>query len=141
MAPPGTPFLDEVGLDGRVLIAAIAAGAVAVMIAGLIPAVLASSIRTTAALRDGSAAAGLSRRASRLRSGLVVAEIAAAVVLASGSALLIRSFARLTHVDPGVTLNRVASGRIAIPGSRYTTPASRLQFAEAVVACLSASPA
>ena len=140
MAPPGTPFLDDVGLDGRVLVAAIAAGAVAMAIAGVIPAVLASSMRLTAALRDGSAGAGSSRRASRLRSGLVVAEIAAAVALVSGSALLIRSFARLTHVDPGVTLDRVASGRIAIPGSRYNTPARRLQFAETLVARLSASP-
>ena len=140
MAPPGTPFLDDVGLDGRVLIAAIAAGAIAMVIAGVIPAVLASSMRTTAALRDGSAGAGSSRRASRLRSSLVVAEITAAVVLASGSALLIRSFARLTHVDPGVTLDRVASGRISIPGARYDTPARRLQFAETLVARLAASP-
>ncbi len=94
----------------------------------------------TAALRDGSAGAGSSRRASRLRSGLVVAEIAAAVALVSGSALLIRSFARLTHVDPGVTLDRVASGRIAIPGSRYDTPARRLQFAETLVARLVRQP-
>ena len=140
MAPPGTPFLDDVGLDGRVLVAAIAAGAIAMAIAGVIPAVLASSMRTTAALRDGSAGAGSSRRASRLRSGLVVAEITAAVVLVSGSALLIRSFARLTHVDPGVTLDRVASGRIAIPGSRYDTPARRLQFAETLVARLVCQP-
>jgi putative ABC transport system permease protein len=140
MAPPGTPFLDDVGLDGRALVVAIAAGAITLVIAGLIPAVLASATRTTAALRDGSAGAGASRRASRLRSGLVVAEIAAAVVLASGSALLIRSFARLTQVDPGVTLDRVASGRISIPGARYDTPARRLQFAEALVARLSADP-
>ncbi len=140
MAPPGTPFLDGVGLDGRVVVAAIVAGAISMAIAGVIPAVLVSSMRLTAALRDGSAGGGSSRRASRLRSGLVVAEVAAAVALVSGSALLIRSFARLTHVDPGVTLERVASGRIAIPGSRYNTPARRLQFAETLVARLSADP-
>ena len=140
MAPPGTPFLDDVGLDGRVLVAAIAGGAVAMVIAGVIPAVLASSIRATAALRDGSAGAGSSHRASRLRSGLVVAEITAAVVLASGSALLVRSFARLTHVDPGVTLDRVASGRITIPAARYDTAARRLQFADTLVARLAAIP-
>ena len=140
VAPPGTPFLDDVGLDGRVLMAAIAAGAVAMLIAGVIPAVLASSMRPATALRDESAGAGSSRRASRLRSGLVVAEITAAVVLASGSALLIRSFARLTDVDPGVTLERVASGRISIPASRYDTPARRLQFVETVMARLGASP-
>jgi putative ABC transport system permease protein len=120
--------------------AAIAAGAVAMAIAGVIPAVLASSMRTAAALRDGSAGAGSSRSASRLRGALVVAEIAAAVALASGSALLIRSFARLTHVDPGVTLDRVASGRIAIPASRYDTPARRQQFAETLITRVAASP-
>jgi putative ABC transport system permease protein len=140
MAPPGTPFLDDVGLDGRVLIAAMAAGAAAMVIAGVVPAILASSMRATAALRDGSAGAGSSRLASRLRSSLVVAEITAAVVLASGSALLIRSFARLTHVDPGVTLDRVASGRITIPASRYDSATRRLQFAETLVARLAASP-
>jgi predicted permease len=140
MAPPGTPFLDDVVLNGRVLAAAIAAATVAMVVAGAVPAVLASSTRTTAALRDGSAGAGSSRTASRLRSSLVVAEIAAAVVLATGSALLIRSFARLTHVDPGVTLNRVASGRITIPFSRYETPARRRQFAETLVARVAASP-
>ncbi|HZB26650.1 MAG TPA: ABC transporter permease [Vicinamibacterales bacterium] len=140
MAPPGTPFLDDVRLDGRVLSVAIAAGALAMTIAGVIPAVLAASTRATTALRDGSAGAGASRRGSRVRSSLVIAEIAAAVVLVSGSALLIRSFARLTRVDPGVTLDRVASGRISIPASRYDTEARRLQFSEALVARLAASP-
>jgi putative ABC transport system permease protein len=140
MAPPGTPFLDDVTLDARVVLAAIAAGAVALLIAGVLPALLTSSMRLGAALRDGSAGAGSSRRAARLRSTLVIVEIAAAVVLASGSALLIRSFAKLTQVDPGVTLERVASGRISIPGARYDTPARRRQLAEAVVARLAASP-
>lgn len=140
MAPPGTPFLDDVGLNGRVLLAAIAAAGIALLIAGVIPALMTSSMRTAAALRDGSAGAGTSRQASRVRSGLVVAEITAAVVLASGSALLIRSFARLTHIDPGVTLERVASGRITIPDARYDTEARRLQFAEALVARVEASP-
>jgi putative ABC transport system permease protein len=140
MAPPGTPFLDDVALDARVVLAAIAAGAIALLIAGVVPALLTSSMRLGAALRDGSAGAGSSRRAARLRSALVVVEIAAAVVLASGSALLIRSFARLTQVDAGVTLERVASGRISIPGARYDTPARRLQLAESVVARLTASP-
>jgi putative ABC transport system permease protein len=139
MAPQGTPFLDDVRLDGRVLMVAVTAGALAMMIAGVIPALLASSTRMTAALRDGSGGAGSSRRAGRLRSSLVVAEITAAVVLASGSALLIRSFARLTHVDPGVTLDRVVSGRITIPTARYDTVARRLQFSETLVARLAAS--
>ena len=51
-----------------------------------------------------------------------------------------RSFDRLSRVDPGVTLDRVVSGRIAIPGSRYATPARRLQFTEDLVARLEGAP-
>jgi hypothetical protein len=57
-------------------------------------------------------------------------------VLVTGSALLIRSFDRLTPVNPAVTLNRVVSGRIAVPAACYATPARRLQFAGELVARL-----
>ena len=136
MAPQGTPFLDDVRLNGRVLLAAVVAGGVAAMIAGLVPALSISALQLTGALRDGSAGGGTSRRTTRLRHLLVMAEIAATVVLVTGSALLIRSFDRLTRVNPGVTLDRVVSGRISVPAARYPTQARRLQFADDLVARL-----
>jgi putative ABC transport system permease protein len=136
MAPQGTPFLDDVRLNGRVLLAAVVAAGVAAIIAGLVPALSISALQLTGALRDGSAGGGTSRRTTRLRHVLVMAEIAATVVLVTGSALLIRSFDRLTRVNPGVTLDRVVSGRIAVPAARYPTPARRLQFAGDLVARL-----
>ena len=139
MAPQGTPFLDDVRLNGRVLLAAVVAGGVTAIIAGLVPALSsAPALQLTGALRDGSAGGGTSRRTTRLRHLLVMAEIAATVVLVTGSALLIRSFDRLTRVNPGVTLDRVVSGRIAVPAARYPTPARRLQFADYLVARLEA---
>jgi putative ABC transport system permease protein len=78
----------------------------------------------------------LSRNTTRLRNLLVVAEIAAAVTLVTGSALLIRSFDRLSRVNPGVTVDRVVTGRISIPGARYQSPARRIQFVEDVRARL-----
>jgi putative ABC transport system permease protein len=136
MAPPGTPFIEDIGLSGRVLAVTLAIGALAAILSGLVPAISTSGLRPSAALRDGSAGSGLSRHTTRLRNLLVVAEIAAAVTLVTGSALLIRSFDRLSRVNPGVTVDRVVTGRIAIPAARYREPARRIQFVEAVSARL-----
>ena len=140
MAPPQTPFLEDIRLSERVLLATVLACALAAIVSGVIPAMSVSTWRVSGALRDGSSGTGTSFRTARLRSLLVVAEIAATVVLVTGSALLMRSFDRLSRVDPGVTLDRVVSGRIAIPGSRYATPARRLQFTEDLVARLEGAP-
>ena len=80
----------------------------------------------------------MSRRAARLRHTFVVAEIAAAVVLLVLSSLLMRSFSRLTHVDPGVDVDRVLTGRIALPGSRYQDSQKRTAFYADLVARLRA---
>ncbi len=139
MAPPETPFLEDVRLSGRVLLAAVLGSGVAAILCGIVPAVWVSA-HVSDSLRDGSSGAGTSVRTARLRNLLVVGEISVTVVLVSGSALLIRSFDRITRVDPGVTIDRVVSGRIAIPGARYGTPARRVQFAEDLVARLESAP-
>jgi putative ABC transport system permease protein len=140
MAPPQTPFLEDIRLSERVLVATVLACALAAIVSGLIPAMSVSTLRVSGALRDGASGSGTSVRTARLRSLLVVAEIAATVVLVTGSALLMRSFDRLSRVDAGVTLDRVVSGRIALFGSRYATPARRQQFTEDLVARLEAAP-
>jgi putative ABC transport system permease protein len=141
IAPDGTPFLDEMHMNGRVLLATTAVGAVAALLSSLVPAWSTSAVRLSGALRDGSVGSGASRGAARLRHGLVVAEVAAAVVLLSGSALLIRSFNQLSHVDAGVDLDRVLSARISIPTAGYPTDAARSTFARTLVARLEANPA
>lgn len=136
IAPVNTPFVEDIGIGARVLLATLLAGLVAATVSGVVPALSTSALRLNGALRDGSAGAGSSRRTARLRHALVVVQIAAAVVLVSGSALLIRSFDRLSRVDAGVTVERVISARIAIPHARYPTAARRAQFANDVVASL-----
>jgi predicted permease len=139
IAPVGTPFVEDIALNWRVVVAALAAGALAAIISGLIPAFSISSMHLTNALRDGSAGGGAAVRSARLRNVLVVAEIAAAVILVIGSALLVRSFAKLSRVDTGVAVDRVAMGRIAIPGSRYPTAERRAKFGSDIVAALESS--
>ena len=128
MAPEGTPFLESIALDERVLLAIVAITVLAVLSSGVIPAVVTSGLRPGRAMKDGTAGAGVSRRAARLRHTFVVAEIAGAVVLLVLSSLLIRSFSRLAHVDPGVDLDRVLTGRISLPGTRYPDAQKRTQF-------------
>lgn len=141
IAPDGTPFLDQMHMNGRVLAANVFIGGVAALLSSLVPAWSNSAVRLGGALRDGTAGSGASRGAARLRHGLVIAEIAAAVVLLTGAALLIRSFTRLSHVDPGVDLQHVLSARISIPAARYPNDAARATFVHALVARLDADPA
>jgi putative ABC transport system permease protein len=141
IAPDGTPFLDQMHMNGRVLAANVCIGGVAALLSSVVPAWSNSALRLGAALRDGTTGSGASRGASRLRHGLVIAEIAAAVVLLTGAALLIRSFNRLSHVDPGVDLAHVLSARISIPTARYASDAARVSFVQALVARLDADPA
>jgi predicted permease len=141
MAPEGTPFVDQIRLDWRVGAATLVASAAAALISGVLPAIATSTVRLAPALREGTAGAGTSRRANRLRATLVVAEIAIAVVLVTDAGLLIRSFARLSHVDSGVSLQDTLGGRLSIPTSRYRDSAARARFVQTLIERLDADPA
>jgi putative ABC transport system permease protein len=105
--PPNLPRIDEIAVNYRVLIAA-ALGAVAVTI-GITPVWQSSPPGLGASLRESgrSGAAGASRQ--RVRTTLLVAEVALAVVLLLGSGLFISSFVRLMRVDLGFDLDNVLS--------------------------------
>jgi putative ABC transport system permease protein len=140
MAPDGTPFIEDLRMDVRVLAATIVVTCVAVIVAGLLPAITSSRVQPGPALKDGAPASGSSRRVLLLRHGLVVAEIAGAVLLLIGAALLLRSFWRLQHVDPGVDVDRVLSARLTLPRNRYTTDADSTAFFQGLVDRLAAAP-
>jgi putative ABC transport system permease protein len=106
---------------------------------GLAPALAASRQAPADALRAGSRGAGGSVRAMRARDVLVVAEMALAIVLLAGAGLMLRSFDRLLHVDPGVDVERLLVGRVALPGARYTD-VERVQFYEQLTTALEAVP-
>ena len=85
-------------------------------------ALAASAFRPADALREGGRGGGVGYRTSRLRDALVVAQIALAIVLLTGAGLMLRSFIHLTRVDPGVDVDRLLVGRLALPGARYPRP-------------------
>ncbi|MGA2581065.1 MAG: ABC transporter permease [Bryobacteraceae bacterium] len=115
--PVNVPRLDEVRLDGRVLAFTAALSIATGVLFGLLPALRASRPRLAEVLNEGRRG-GSAVRAHRLfHNVLVVAEVAIAVVLLSGGGLMIRSFQKLTNVDPGFNPAALWTARIQLPRS------------------------
>ena len=124
-APASLPFADAIQIDAPSIVAAVLLTALTALLFGLVPALSASGDHSAQALRSEGHGAGTSIRSGRLRDVLVIAETALAVLLLAGAGLMLRSVSRLVHVDPGVDVNRVISGRVALRGPRYAAPRSR----------------
>ena len=121
-APPDLPRLDEVGVDGSVLaFTALVASATALAF-GLVPAVHASRVELQEAMREGTRGAGQGGRSVRVRSALVVGQVALALVLLVGAGLLLESFARLRGTSPGFDPSLLVAVHVQPPPQRYDTP-------------------
>ena len=118
-----TPRAAEVGIDGAVLAFTLGATVLTGLLVGSLPALPVFS-RVAGALAEGRATAGRARQ--RLRSGLVVSQLALSFVLLIGSALTLRSFAKLQQVDPGFRTENVLTLGLDLNWSRYSTPESRV---------------
>ena len=111
------PRLHEVGIDGTVLLFALAVSVVAGLACGLAPALWQSRVEAhgEVARETGPSAVGFNLfRRSRGRALLVVVQIGLAVVLLLGSGLLIRSFLKLSNVNPGYATTRVLTFQVAL---------------------------
>lgn len=95
---------------------------------GLIPAIVASRPNLAAILNEGSSRSGTSFRQGKVRSILVVSEVALALVLVIGAALLIRTFRKLGEVDPGFTTHNVLTMTMSVSGDRFQTTAPVAQL-------------
>jgi putative ABC transport system permease protein len=139
LAPSSVPRLNEVGLDPTVFAFAAAITIATGLLFGLMPAVQASQRDVAHALND--AARGGSRVAGRaLRSTLVVAEIALALVLLTGGALLMQTFVRLLSADLGFNPANVLVGFVNPPRTTYKTAAEYRAFYDQVLEKASALP-
>ncbi len=107
LSPANLPGIDDVRMDVPVLLFALGLSLSSTVIFGLVPALHASRLDLSGTLKQGGAKATVSRTSSRLRSTLVVAEVALSVVLLAAAGLLLRSFQALQDVDLGFTTDRV----------------------------------
>jgi predicted permease len=117
LSPRDLPRMDEVSIDVRMLAFTTIVAALTGIIFGLVPALKASKTNLTISLKEGGR--DVAGRTHRSRSAIVVAEIALSLVLLIGAGLMMRSFARLTQVNPGFDPHNVLSVEMLVPRSKY----------------------
>lgn len=115
-APPATPRLQDVAVDGRMLAFALAVSTLVPLVFGTIPAWRASRVNLYAVMREGGRA-GLSRRDRHLQGALVVVQTSLAFVLLSVGALLLQRYAALRAVDLGFAPGGVMTAQLTLPRS------------------------
>jgi putative ABC transport system permease protein len=120
-------------LDWRVTVFTIGLSLLTGLLFGLFPALHTSKPDLVSTLKEASGRSGTGLRHARIRSGLVVAEMALALVLLVGAALLIRSFMGLRSVDPGFDPHNVFTFQTSLTSGAYSTTASVSNFTTQVV--------
>jgi predicted permease len=118
VAPPGVPRLEQAAVDTRVLAFTLLLSVASSVVFGLAPALRAARPDLQGALREGGRGTAPVVR-DRLRTGLVVAEVALALVLLTGAGLLTRSAVLLHRVQPGFDPRGVLTARIMLPEATY----------------------
>jgi putative ABC transport system permease protein len=122
------PQLADVTLDTRLLLFAIGLTAATSLLVGIWPAIQLSRFGAHDGLKETSAGLTGSMPRRRLASGLVIGEVALALVLLTGAGLLVRSFVALSRVDPGFVRSNIAIVQVFAYGERYPNDAERLVF-------------
>ncbi|HEU4455316.1 MAG TPA: ABC transporter permease, partial [Longimicrobium sp.] len=138
LQPEGLLWVTRFPVDAGVVVFGVATTAVAALLFGAFPALVAGRSGPAEALRGATPGAGRGTRP--VSGGLVVAEVALAVLLVLGAGLLVRSIIALRHVDPGFDPKGVLSVTLNIPGARYGGPAQVIAFYDEVLTRVRALP-
>jgi putative ABC transport system permease protein len=125
----GIPFWMQFRIDGHVLAFTIAVAVLTAFVFGLVPALQAARPDLVNTLRDaGGRGSSASRGHQRLRSSLVIGEVALSVILLVGAALLIRSFLGMQSVKPGFDPSNLLTMRVTLAGPAYDSTFKRFAF-------------
>lgn len=125
--PTSLPPLAPVRLDWTVVAFTLVLGVITTIVFGLAPALRTLRVNLVESLREGGQSTVGGHR-QRLRSLLVVAEVALAVVLVIGAGLMVRSLAALGRIDLGFNPENVLTMRVSLPATRYDTPERVVDF-------------
>jgi predicted permease len=141
VAPDGLPRINEIGIDGPVLLFTFAISVLASVLFGCIPIFKYAGVRLSTGIRQGGRANSGSREQHRARSVLVVVQVALALVLLICSGLMIRTFRALTHVNPGFSQpTQVQTFRVGIPDKQVKDSESVVRTFEAMRNKIAAIP-
>ncbi|MFN2455439.1 MAG: ABC transporter permease [Pyrinomonadaceae bacterium] len=140
ISPADAPRFDEINLDYRVLGFTLAVACLTGVLFGLAPALQASKIDLNESLKESGRGTSDNRGRNRLRSLLVVSEIALSLMLLVGAGLLVKSFMRLRDVKPGFNPERVLTMSISLPSAKYPENQQRADFYRQLVERVEALP-
>jgi predicted permease len=118
LSPANIPQVETVTMDARIIIFMLGVTLLTSMAFGLAPAMQASVVNPTDALKEGGRGGSDGIRRNRLRSFLVASEFALALMLLIGAGLMIRSFLALQSIDPGFNPHHVLSMVVSVAGSK-----------------------
>jgi len=141
LAPPGIPRLHEVGIDGPVLAFTLVISLFSSLLFGVMPALRRLPSPALALKEGGRHASGTGGRARhRARNLLVVAQLTLALVLSTGSGLMVRSFQKLRNVEPGFDSAGLLTLRLPLPEADYPGSAETVAFYQEVLERIRALP-
>ncbi len=124
LLPETLPRVSEIGLDWAVVIFALLLALFTGVVCGLVPAFAAIRTSVSDTLKEGGRTGSVGGGHARLRSALVIAEIAVAMVLLTASGLLLRSFAKMRAVELGFRPDHTVAARYSLPKKQYPTQAA-----------------
>ena len=134
------PFFITLRLDGPTLIIVVAVAVITGLLFGVVPALRGTSVDLNSSLRDGTRGAGDGVSRSKLRSGLVLVEVALSVMLMIGAMLLVRSYRNYTDTDLGFDRKGILTARITLPSTDYPTREASQAFYDRLFERLRAHP-
>ena len=122
------PRVGDVGIDGAVLAVAGGVTILAALLVSALPSLRSASAAPAGLLSEAGRSATAGRRRHHVRHGLVVAQLALALVLLAGAGLMARSFASLRAVPAGFDATNVFTVRVALPRSNYSAPGAAARY-------------
>lgn len=140
LIPAGFAPLVGTGVDARVLLFTITISLATGILFGIIPASRVSQFQLAYSLKQGGGQSGVGSGSHKLRDALVICEVALAIVLLAGAALMIRSLQNLYHLDPGFRADHVLVMRTPLPRQKYEVFARRTAFYDRVLAQVETLP-
>jgi predicted permease len=139
-APPGTPRLDEIHLNGTAIGGAVAITAAVALLSALAPALVTSRVELQEALRSGSRQSGAGRRFRLGTEALVVGQVALALLVLSAAGLITRSFMKLERVELAFEPSRLLIAELALPYEGFGDTRKQLALLDRLLPRLEAVP-
>src|SRR6202034_3632809 len=141
LAPSDLPRLNDIGIDGLVLLFSLGVTIVAGFLIGSMPALRYAGVRAATGLRDTGRSVSASRARHRARNALLVIQVGLALVLLVSSGLMIRTFQALTHVQPGFTAPaEVETFHVHFPPEMIKAPDRLVRMDQAILDNIGAIP-